>query len=270
MPKRRPTPDDEIRSVRAILRSLDWTGPRGLEERKITLWLHRLYRNHNGTPNLGATFELKDLARECDLVYIGTNRSGEEREYMHPVVRHYVQRMREAMEAFVEYFWTSPMYREYVEDGLSDEQIQWKSIEVMVSYDVFPVWCDREGDERWKLMDLDAYARLRELRQLAIISEVGEKSGKMAIMQRRFNRALPGKYHRYSLPDPDGFMALPAPPGGGIQCPTCGQHFPDTEAWKRHFERDHSGFFAPSSRLPPPPPSGLDALFDGDSDRGVP
>ncbi len=266
MPPRRTTPDDEIRTAKALLKSLGWTGPRGLEERKITLWLHRFFRNPDGTPNLGATFELKDMARECDLIFIGTNRSGEEREYMHPVVRPYMQRMREAMEAFVEYFWISPLYREFVEDGLSDEQIQWKSIEVMVSYDVFPVWCDREGDERWKLMDLDAYARLRELRQLAIISEVGEKSAKMALMMRRFHRELPGKYHRYSLPDPDGFMGLPALPGGGIQCPACGHHFADAEAWKRHFERDHSGFFAPPTpRGPPPPPTGLDALFDGDS-----
>jgi len=237
---------------------MGWRGPRGLEERKITLWLHHLYRNPDGSPNLGVTFELKDLARECDMIYSGTNEAGDEREYMHPIVRHYVHRMREAVETFVEWFWTSPQYQEYVTDGLSDEQILLKIVEVMASFDVFPVWCDREGDERWKLMDLHAYARLREIRQNAIISEVGEKATKMELMMRRFPRELPGKYHRQTLPSPDGFMALPTGPGEGIQCPVegCGQHFRDSEIWKRHFLEAHRNFIPPGD-----PPKGLDNLF---------
>ncbi len=262
MPRRRPTPDDEIRTARALMRSIGWTGPKTLEERKITLWLHRFYRNPDGTPNLGATFELKDLAHECDLIYTGTNLAGHEREFLHSIVRPYIQRMREAMETFVEWFWSNPQYDQYVHDGLSDEQILSKIVEVMASYDVYPVWCDREGDKRWRLMDLDAYARLREIRASAIISEVGEKSTKMALMMHRFERELPGKYVRHILPHPDGFMDLPRlGPGQGVPCPACGQHFADVEAWKRHFRDSHPGYFPPDDDRGPP--TGLDSLFRG-------
>ncbi len=259
MPRRALSPGEEFRTAKAMLRSLGWTGPRGLEERKIALWLHHLYRSLDGSPNLGVTFELKDLARECDLIYQGTNQVGDEREYMHPVVRHYVHRMREAMEAIVDWFWTSPQYQVYVTDGLSDEQIMWKIIEVMVGFDIFPVWCDREGDERWKLMDLDAYARLREIRANAIRSEVGEKATKMELMMRRFHHALPGKYHPPALPFTDGFMNPPAlGPGQGVLCPVegCGLHWRDSEAWRQHFLRAHRGFIPPGD-----PPTGLDSLF---------
>ena len=261
MPRRRPTRDDEVRTAHALLKSIGWTGPRTLEERKITLWLHKLFRNPDGTPNLGATFDLKDLAHDCDVIYFARNLGGDGREYLHPIVRPYLQRMREAMETFVEWFWSNPQYDQYVNDGLSDEQILWKIVEVMASYDVYPVWCDREGDERWKLMDLDAYARLREMRAFAIVREVGEKSGKMALMMRRFNYALPGKYHRYALPHPDGFMDPPSlGPGQGVQCPVCGEHFRDLDAWRRHSHDGHPGYFPPDD---PGPPTGLDSLFRG-------
>src|SRR6266581_3709615 len=168
MPRRALGPEDRIRTARALLKSIGWTGPRGLEERKITLWLHHFYHSQGGAPILGATFDLKDLARDCDLIYVGTNRSGRQIQILHPIVRRYVQRMREAMETFVEWFWMQDEYQYLVNDGHSEEEILLKIVEVMVSHDVFPVWCDREGDERWKLMDLSAYARLREIRAGAI------------------------------------------------------------------------------------------------------
>jgi len=154
---------------------------------------------------LGTTFNLKDFASACDLIYFGRNIAGDQAESLDPIARHYIHRMRGAMETFVEWFWTTPEYEHWVTNGHSDEEILRQIVEVMVSFDVYPVWCDREGDERWKLMDLHAYARLREIRAFAIASEVGEKGTKMELMMNRFPRELPGKYHRPVLPREGAF-----------------------------------------------------------------
>ena len=254
--------DDELLTAKALLKSMGWTGPFGYKEKKITRWLHKLYYNPDGPPHLGTVFDLKNLACDCDLVYYGRNIGGDRSESLDPIVRHYLHRMREAMEAFVEWFWTNPEYEKWVNDGNSDEQILQQIVKVMVSYDVYPVWCDREGDERWKLMDLHAYARLREMRAFAIASEVGDKGTRMELMMKRFPRELPGKYHRPALPRDGSFIDLPRlGPGEGVLCPVegCGLHFADSHSWKQHFSRQHPNFLPPEKRKAQ---SGLDALFD--------
>jgi hypothetical protein len=261
MPRRPGEREEEFRTAKALLRSIGWKGPHGLKERKINSWLRHFYRSHG----LGAYFDLRKLASDCDLIFYARNRAGDRREILDPVVRHYVQRMRDAVVAFVEYFWQLPQHQKYVNDGLSDEEIFHKVIDFMVNSDVYPVWSDRYDQERkWKLMDLDAYGWLRQMRANALVSEAKDKGRQMKVMMRRFERSLPGKFQAPSLPR-DTFIKPPAlGPGEGVPCHVegCGLRFPDTAAWLRHARNRHPNIPEIRER-DDEPATGLDALFDG-------
>ncbi len=270
MPRRGGYQDDEFRIAEALLRKAGWRWPRGLNQRKINRWLRHLYRQHGP----GFYFDIKTMAHDCDLVLHARNRAGDRRKIIDPMVRSYVQRMRDATVTFVKLFWQLPQYDKYVSDGLSDEQIFGKIVQFMVRNDVYPVWSDRYDEERrWKLMDLDAYAYLRELRANAIVNEIADKGTEMEVMTRRFHRVLPGKYERPTMLRDGSFINPPVlGPGQGVQCPveSCGLHFPDLLSWMRHCLREHPGFYGEDDSEGNGPESGddgpdrgLDALFDG-------
>ena len=270
MPRRGGDRDNEFFVAEALLRQAGWIGPRGLKQRKINRWLRRL--NRDSGP--GSYFDLRTMASDCDLILYARNRAGDRREILDPMVSPYVQRMRDAAVTFVRLFWQLPQYQKYVNDGLSDEQIFDKVVRFMVKNDVYPVWSDREDPERkWKLMDLDAYAYLRQMRANAIVNEVADKGTEMEVMMRRFDRYLPGKYTRPTMVRDGSFINPPLiGPGQGVRCPveTCGLHFSDLQSWMRHCLREHPDFYGDGNSGGTDrkndgagPPRGLDALFDG-------
>ncbi len=209
------------------------------------------------------------MAHDCDLVLYAKNRARDRYEFIDPMVRRYVQRMRDATVSFVRLFWQLRQYQKYVNDGLSDEQIFHKVVGFMVENDVYPVWSDRYDQEhKWKLMDLDAYAFLRQMRANAIVNEVADKGTEMEVMTRRFHRSLPGKYKRPAMVRDGSFIEPPAiGPGQGFECPVmvCRQHFSSLEALMRHSIQEHTEAYG---RQDSQPRTGLDALFEG-TDRGA-
>ncbi len=270
MPRRTGDRDNEFFVAEALLRQEGWTGPRGLKQRKINRWLRHLFRERGP----GSYFDLKTMAHDCDLVLYARNRARDRYEFIDPMVRRYVQRMRDATVSFVRLFWQLPQYQKYVNDGLSDEQIFHKVVGFMVENDVYPVWSDRYDQEhKWKLMDLDAYAFLRQVRANAIVNEVTDKGVEMEVMKRRFHRSLPGKYERPTMVRDGSFINPPLiGPGQGVRCPveTCGLHFSDLQSWMRHCLSEHPDFYGDGNSGGTDrkndgdgPPRGLDALFDG-------
>ncbi len=234
-------PDDspEIRKWRSLIRRRPLRSQR---TRNFANWIRRLYR----TEGFGAPFHVEDMMKEC------AQDSENRRDYA--AAQQFLQKQRKDFAIAMLGFFSSPEYAKYYNDGLSEEQLFGKLVEVAVSWSVFPVWSDRDDDRNYKLYDMASYVHLKERRALALRTEIHRKSAELGFAFEKFP-SLPGNYSKPQLESDGKFIGLPP----AIECEVCHQHFAGQKQLLKHYQEDHPEFFR--DFRDGGPPTGLDALF---------
>lgn len=148
----------------------------------------------------------------------------------------FLAKSRKEFRAVAELFFAEPRYREFVEDGLSKEEVWMKVWETCLEFDWLPLWSDPQDDYLLKPMKGVHYVRLKERRGQAIASEVENTVAAMNYLFRKFP-ALPRAYHRRQLEKDGIFLALPQE----IECDHCGAVFTDQLEFVRHCNDEHAG-----------------------------
>lgn len=176
-----------------------WTIPRR-GSKAYNLW--RGIRKHFHDNGLDASFDMKQVAYDYGLVCPTCGQRD-------PVCTDLPKRMRDAFVDFVNYYWEKPELVELRANGHSDPLILRVLLEWVASgSECFPIVHDPDADA-WMMMNLDSFARLREMRAGAIVSEIHHKSEEMKAMLGFFSRYLPGKFMKKKVLRDGSFLELP-------------------------------------------------------------
>ena len=222
MPAERPSEND-IQSLRGWLRLYGWAGFRGPVQRSVRDAIRRRFRGSM------TGFTLEEIMDECGLDY----EKWRDRTASHGVI----DRMRAVTVEFSEWFARHPRYGRFVNDGLSGNAVFRKLVKAMASYEIFPLYYERDS-KNYKPLTLKAWARLTYLRGIAIRNEFVERTEDIVLMERKFPE-LRDLYPPPSLPTDDHFIALPGP--RRFPCELCGLAFTDDASVHDHKRRRHPG-----------------------------
>lgn len=181
-----------------------WTGLRklmfkGKTSKLFTSWIRKNIRKHG----LSFTFKLQEIMTVHGMKYRNTL------DYSRASI--YFMKQRRGIEKAMELFWQSDEYKEYINNGHSEDGIFSALIKAAVKCDVYPMWADPYDDNKYKLFDFDSYINLKEKRTRATVSEIKRISKELQTagqgipqLADRYKRAVlqKGEYEALSLPSP--------------------------------------------------------------------
>lgn len=148
---------------------------------------------------------------------------------------------RKTTENVLRHFWHSPEYEEYKNNGHTEEELWQTFMDAAKSYGVYPLYCDIQGDGKYKLLDMKGYILILERRMRSIASEVTKKAKDFVAISEMFPTI------KDQLPSIDGEVARLRPfdilypklqPPKNV-CPMCGHAFKDENFLKRHLRYEH-------------------------------
>lgn len=147
---------------------------------------------------------------------------------------------RKTTKEVLKYFWNSPQYQEHKDNGYTEDELWQVFMDAAKSYQVYPLYCDIQGDGKYKLLDMKGYMYILEKRIRSIASEVTKKAKEFIAIGEMFPKI------KDQLPTIDGEIAelRPFDTLVGLQppkhaCPLCERTFPDEEMYKRHLIYEH-------------------------------
>lgn len=217
---------------------------RGYRNRRFANWIRDLYRRGG----LGAPFKVEEMLIGCGL-------DPDLRQHYAAAMR-FLQIQRKKFALAMLTFFVSEEYQQYINDGLSEEELFQMLVEAAVSWNVFPVWSDKDEDRNYKLYDMASYVHLKERRAGAICSEIERTSAELDFAFKKFP-SLPGRYGKPKLATDGTMIALP----NRVQCELCGKHYGGQSQLVNHYIGDHPGYLNRKIDEEEDPPRGLEALF---------
>jgi hypothetical protein len=162
----------------------------------------------------------------------------------------YYSKERHNLTTLLNEFWDDDVYKEFVSNGHSDEELFSKFVETCSSNGVHPIYCDVEVDGYYKLLDLEHYVRLLSKRTNAIASELRTKAKEVqAIQAKGIDLKLPavnGEFREQLIQGDNIYETLrfPLPPhieSQPMTCPfeECRREFPNEEQLRMHLIHTH-------------------------------
>jgi len=148
------------------------------------------------------------------------------------------------MDKLIDYYWTSPEFKKYSDNGTPVENQFDMLMKMALSKEVYPVIGEKfinpllaPEDCTFHIMDLDDYLTIKAIRLGHIAKEIRRREGELL----KLEKVIPGVLAQYDAP------TFPALDGLVRQsCELCGSSFISQENLVMHYLRKHGGISRPA------------------------
>lgn len=152
---------------------------RGHKQKKILNWL----RNFFTTYGSNKTFNLHVIMNECNL------KMSNKEDY--DITINILMRLRKQFRDCIELFFApNGQYDSLKRQGLDDEIIFSKIILTAMSYDVYPIWSNRDNNREYELFTIVSFIALSKKRLHSAISEIENKGNSLNTIINKLPEAM--------------------------------------------------------------------------------